>query len=284
MDVRSPDVAWIAEDLAPGDTHVTRFDRSATRVRRIRSPDDPRFAPAYERLWAEFGDRREMEAREVIASRLAWEPTRPIGRNRYLYEMLVVEHEKKMIAVRDHTAIAPAQTPTFPVPVLVHLSHVFVEPHWRGKGFAAWLRAFPLQAARKCAATGGGSTGCITLVAEMEPAAESDAATLRPLVSYGKAGFRKIDPTKVHYAQPDFRNPSAIDESGVQPVPLGLVIRRVGRETERQICGAEVRAIVAALYEMFGLHMRPEDMAPLWARYDGLPLPDLLVDLVSPER
>jgi hypothetical protein len=64
--VRSPDIAWIAADLAPGDAAVAGFDRSSILVRRIRSPDDPRFAAAYERLWSEFGDRREMEAREVI--------------------------------------------------------------------------------------------------------------------------------------------------------------------------------------------------------------------------
>jgi len=281
-DVQSPDVAWIAADLAPGDAAVSRFDRSAIRVRRIRSTDDPRFAAAYERLWAEFGDRREMEAREVIESRLAWEPTRPIGRYRYLYEMLVVEHEGDPIGVRDHTAIAPAGTSPLPIPVLVHLSHVFVEPRWRGKGIAGWLRAFPLQAARECAGAVGGSTGSITLVAEMEAEAESDVATLRRLVSYGKAGFRKIDPTGVDYAQPDFRNPTAIDESGLQPVPLSLVIRRVGREVECQIRGAEVRAIVAALYDMFGVHMRPKDMVALWARCEGLPQPELVLDLVNP--
>jgi hypothetical protein len=73
-----------------------------------------------------------------------------------------------------------------------------------------------------------------------------------------------------------------IDETGLQPVPLRLVIRRVGQEAQRRIAGAEVRAIVAALYEMFAVHIRPEGMAPLWARYGGLPAPELLLDLVSP--
>ena len=279
---RRPDIAWLAADLAPGDAAVVGFDRSQIRVWRIRSADDPRFEAAYERLWAEFGDRREMETREVIASRLTWEPSRPIGHYGYLYEMLVVEHEEKMIALRDHTAIVPVRASALTVPVVVHLSHVFVEPRWRGTGVAGWLRAFPLQAARECAAAVGAGAASITLVAEMEAAAESDAATLRRLVSYGKAGFCKVDPTRVDYAQPDFRNPVAIEASGVQPVPLGLIIRRVGRETEHQISGAEVRAIVSALYEMFEVHMRPEHMAPLWVRYDGLPSPNLLLELVNP--
>jgi GNAT superfamily N-acetyltransferase len=280
---RSQEVARIPADLAPGDAAALRFDGSAIRVRRVRSADDPWFALAYERLWAEFGNPCEMEKREVIASRLAWDPARPIGGYRYRYEMLVVEHGEQLVAVRDHTAIAPAEASASPVAVLVHLSHVLVEPRWRGKGLAGWLRAFPLQTARECAAAVG-AAGSITLVAEMERPAEADVATLRRLASYGSAGFRKIDPARVHYAQPDFRSAAAIDASGVQPVPLGLVIRRVGREKERQIRGAEVRAIVAALYEMFAVHVRREHMAPLWALYDELPADEDLLDLVHPTR
>jgi len=280
---RSSEVAWIAADLAPGDAASPRFDTSGVRVRRIRSADDPWFAPAYDRLWAEFGARREMETREVIASRLAWDPARPIGSYRYLYEMLVVERREEVIAVRDHTAIAPAETPP-PRAMLVHLSHVFVEPPWRGTGIASWLRAFPLQAARECAEAIGDPAGSITLVAEMEAPAEADAATLRRLASYGRAGFRTIDPARIRYAQPDFRGAAVMDAGGVTPVPLGLVIRRVGRERDQQIRGDEVRAIVAALYEMFAVHVRPERMAPVWALYHELPQPEDLLDLLSPVR
>lgn len=281
---RGSEVAWIAADLAPGDAAASRFDGFATRLRRIRSADDPWFESAYDRLWAEFGQRREMEPRQVIASRLAWNQAGPIGRYHYLYEMLIVERGEKVIAVRDHTAIAPADTTPFPMAVVVHLSHVIVEPRWRGTGIAGWLRAFPLQAARECAAAVGAAAARITLVAEMEPAVEADTPTLRRLASYGKAGFRKIDPARVRYAQPDFRSPAEIEATGVQPIPLDLVIRRVGQETDRQIRGAEIRALVAALYEMFAVHLCREHMAPLWARYQGLPPPEDLLDLVSPSR
>ena len=58
------EAAWIAADLAPGDAAV-REPAPGTRVRRIRSAEDPWFLPAYERLWREFGRKREMEARDA---------------------------------------------------------------------------------------------------------------------------------------------------------------------------------------------------------------------------
>src|SRR6185295_12366374 len=120
------EIDWIRADLAPGDADTSSCD-AGMRVRRIRSADDPWFAVAYERLWQEFGDRREMETREIIESRLAWDPARPVGNYRYLYEMLAIERGERLIAVRDHTAIAPAE-PSRAAVAWVHLSHVLVEP------------------------------------------------------------------------------------------------------------------------------------------------------------
>jgi hypothetical protein len=68
---RSSEVAWVPADLAPGDAGVPRFDGSATRVRRIRSDDDDWFGLAYERLWAELGDRRELEPPEDLLDLLS---------------------------------------------------------------------------------------------------------------------------------------------------------------------------------------------------------------------
>jgi GNAT superfamily N-acetyltransferase len=274
------EIAWIAADLAPGDAATPEPD-PGIRLRRIRSAEDPWFLPAYERLWQEFGAKREMETHDVIASRFAWNPNRPNGHFRYLYEMLVVERGERLIAVRDHTVIAAETSPRHS-DVWVHLSHVLVERPWRGRGIAAWLRALPLQAARECALTLGGAPTSFTLVAEMEAPVRADAATLRRLASYGRAGFRKIDPGRARYSQPDFRSASEIDVSGVQPVPLGLVLRRVGKEYEHEIHGREVRAIVRALYEMFAVHVRREHMAPLWLLHDLLPDDAARIPLVAP--
>ena len=111
----------------------------------------------------------------------------------------------------------------------------------------------------------------LTLVAEMEPYEPASTERVARLRVYGRAGFRCIDPDAVRYQQPDFRTPDAIDASALAPLPLTLVVRRVGAEHEETVSGAEVRCIVHALYTMYGAHQRASDMAPLWTRIAGLP-------------
>jgi hypothetical protein len=153
----------------------------------------------------------------------------------------------------------------------VHLSHVLVEPRLRGSGLAGWLRALPLQTARECAAAAGAASPReVTLVAEMEHADGTPAVATR-LRSYERAGFRAIDSSTFRYHQPDFRPVAEIDASAPQPLPLALVVRRVGREAETTLPGTEVREIVAALYRMFGVHAAERHMAPLWERLERLP-------------
>ena len=85
------------------------------------------------------------------------------------------------------------------------------------------------------------------------------------LAAYEKAGFKKVDPALVRYFQPDFRPPNEIDASGgPRLLPFGLVLRRVGREEEQIIPGAEVREIVDCLYRMYGTGFREQDMAAVW--------------------
>jgi hypothetical protein len=110
-------------------------------------------------------------------------------------------------------------------------------------------------------------------------AARADSAALR---SYGRAGFLKIDPNVIPYCQPDFRAADEIDRTSVQPVPYALVIRRVGREAEPSLPSSEVRAIVTGLYTMFGLSMRIDHMAPLWALLDRFPAETQDIALLPP--
>ncbi len=275
----------IPEDLAPGDARALEVDWSRLRVERVRSPDHPLFAPLYDRLWAEFGARGEMEKRDVIANRFGWDPRQRVNHHALLYEMLAVLDGDAIVGLRDHTAIVPRppHRGDHPGQVIVHLSHVIVEPALRGGGLAGWLRALPLQAARECAAAAGEPGGdAITLVAEMEHPDGVTPMIMTRLRSYDRAGFRKIDPDTVRYVQPDFRPPADIDASSLQPVPLSLVVRRVGRESEATLPGAEVRALVGALYTMFGVHMRADHMAPLWSLLDHFPGPGETVLLRPP--
>lgn len=268
----------LPEDLAPGDGRARDVDWSSLRLERIGSAAHPLFQRAYDRLWREFGDKGEMERPDVIAARLAWDPRRPVDGHALRYEMIAVLAGDAIVGLRDHTAIVPPREPGAPRTAVVHLSHVLVEPPLRGGGLSGWLRALPLQAARACAAAAGGCDR-ITLLGEMEHPDGVTPAVAARIRSYGRAGFVAVDPARVDYQQPDFRPPGAIAATGLRPVPLMLIVRRVGAEDERSVAGAEVRGLVAALYTMFGVHVRREHMAPLWSRLAALPEPDARVEL-----
>jgi hypothetical protein len=147
---------------------------------------------------------------------------------------------------------------------------------------AGWLRAWPIQAARiGLAAAGWPATSPITLVAEMEhPDPRFPNRQVR-LAAYEKAGFKKVAADRVNYFQPDFRSPAAIDASGgPQPLPFGLVIRRIGREHESTMRGAEVRQLVTSLYRMYATGFRDQDMRMLWEGMRAYPPDSAEVPLV----
>lgn len=269
----------IPADLAPGDAGAARLDWSGLRIASIRSSEHPLFRAAYERLWREFGMNGSMERKEVITARFDWDPSRPVEEHSLLYEMLVVQRGEEIVAVRDHSAVVPrvgADTGA----AVVHLSHNLVEPTLRGSGLAGWLRAFPIQTARECAIRAGVTPGHVTLVAEMEQPRDGSAA----LRSYERAGFLKLAPAVVPYCQPDFRAADEIDRTSLRPVPYALVIRRLGRESERSVSGQEVRDLASALYTMFGVHVRADHMTPLWARLERFPPATKLIALQLPTQ
>jgi GNAT superfamily N-acetyltransferase len=254
------------EDLAPSDRDAAARDQADIRVRRVVSVADPDFALAYERLFSEFGPRGEMETRAVIVDRLAWDPARPVGRAALAYELLVLRRGGAVAALRDHTAVVRLDAKRRPVdgPLVVHLSHAFVDPAQRGTGLAAWLRALPLQTARRCAAAAGCAPGTpIVLVAEMEAPDPAEPNRMPRLRSYERAGFQKIDPAAASYAQPDFRAPEILAGATPRPVPLELVLRRVGREHASAMPAAEVAAVVEAIYAVYAVHVPVLALDPL---------------------
>ena len=271
--------ALLAEDLAPGDREVGTRAWSDLRVHRVRTPDDPDFAAAYERLWSEFGPRGEMERRAVIVDRLAWDPGRPLAGAALAYELLVLRRGDDVAALRDHTAVVRLSPQGRPRagPVVVHLSHAFVDPAQRGTGLAAWLRALPLQTARRCARAAGCAPDVpIVLVAEMEPRDPAEPARMARLRSYERAGFQLVDPVAAPYAQPDFRPPALLAGAAPQAVSLGLVVRRVGRESETAMPAAELAAVVDSIYAVYGVHVPEAVLAPLRAaaaEWTGRPAP-----------
>ena len=276
-------IEFLSADLAPGDAKAVQLDCRSFEVERICSNDQPMFTLAYERLWAAFGSHDTMESREIIMRRLAWHPVTTIGNFSLRYEMILVRRQEQFVAVRDHTAVISRQRGA--PHVVVHLSHVLVDPGWRRTGIAAWLRAWPLQTARACLEAAGLSTAPVTLVAEMEHPELQFPERMGRLQAYEKAGFQKVDPSVVKYFQPDFRAPEKIDAGGgPQPLPFALILRRVGREQERIILGLEVREIVECLYTVYGAGFRPRDMAVVWEGLQGYPRDESEIALLRPTQ
>jgi hypothetical protein len=106
---------------------------------------------------------------------------------------------------------------------------------------------------------------------------------LIPLKAYEQSGYSKLDPSVVPFAQPDFRAAEEIDASGgPSPIPMCLIVRRVGRESENAITGRELRHITGSLYHMYGREFREKDMAPLLRGLANYPSPDAVVKLLPP--
>ena len=265
------DSALMTPDLlAPGDGKSVRLDPAQLTWSRIRSCDDPLFERAYTALWTEFGAGHEMEAREVLAGRL-------MADRSIRYEIIVALSGGTIAAIRDLSAI------WFEGEVVVHLSHLLVAPEWRRSGLAGWMRAVAALAGRAMAAAHGHPEAAVTLAGEMEYDDGNDSRRRVRLTAYEHAGFKKIDPRAVHYFQPDFRAPAEIDATGgARPLPFQLIVRRVGREAESTITGAGVRRLVRALYSIYALQFRPQDMAHRSLSLDHYPNDDAEIALIPP--
>jgi len=260
-------------DLAPGDLKAANLDLARFDLARIRHSDDPLFEPAFLRLWEEFGPKDEMEPRAVLERRFHFGP-------RFLYEMALVRAAGEFAAVRDHTAAMTRDA----AHVVVHLSHNLVSPPARRTGLAGWMRALPIAAARECLSRNAAPPGApVALLAEMEYPLEDDPTRLIRLQAYERAGFRKLDPQMVRYFQPDFRPPDVIDATGgPRPLAFQLLVRRVHREHERVIFGAEARQFVETLYDIYRPQFRASDLAHPSLTLDVYPPDNAMIPLVPP--
>ena len=253
-------------DLAPGDATPHPGLPEGLELHGVTSSGDPLFETAYALLDEEFGAKGEMETREVIESRLAWDPTKPVNGCGLKYDLMLLMVGNECVGLRDHTAIYKPGASD----VVVHLSHVLVIPKWRRKGLAAILRTLPVITARNCAKAVGKPDLPVTLFCEMEPIDLSIPANKIRRTSYESAGFLAIG-AGLGYMQPDFRPPSAIDADlfGSKPILFDILYRRVGREGAHTISGADVLASVESIYAMYSAGFRAKDMAPCLRWLDG---------------
>ncbi len=269
----------VAEDLAPGDRKILAREWPPLELAVVETTASPHFAPAFDALWAEFGAAGEMEQPGVLAARMAWDPAATTGGYAMRYHLMVVLHEGKIAAVTDQTAILAEGARA----LVVHHSHILVAREWRRTGLAGWVRALPLATARDLLRARGLPAGIpATLALEMEHPHPGFPATLTRLAAMEQAGYKKIDPTRAPYIQPDFRLAREIDQTGYRPVPLGLVLRRVGREDDDAIDGAEVAGIIRALHAMYAYSLRPRDADALRDAQRSGPAPVGRIPLVPP--
>ena len=270
----------IPEHLAPGDARSLEGDWADMELHRITSPEDPFFSQAFGALSAEFGDAGEMEQDSVIARRMQWLPEQMINGASMQYALQLVTRRGEFVAVRDHTVIILESEPG----AVVHLSHNLVAPDWRRSGIAGWMRALPVATAMDSIQTLRlPSASPVTLVGEMEHFDPTRSATLVRLTAYEKAGFKMVDPELVSYLQPDFRDPAEIDiSSGPQPLPLTLMLRRMGHEAEGFVSGAEILHNVKALYKMYASEFRSADMYQVYESLKNYPAAGARIPLKPP--
>lgn len=238
-------------------------------VHLVTAIDSPYFERAYDLLWAQFGDKNEMETRDTLQARFQLAP-------QAFYELaLVLDDKGEWAAVCDYSLIAGAQAGD---ELVVHLSLTLVNPACRKSHLASKLLHFTI-----CRAMAVSAGAAITLLAESEYDDSIDPAKAVRLRAFEKIGLQKADPQVVHFFQPDFSAPKdlqAIYEA--QPVPLQLLLIRVGREDDTAIGGRELKRLVRRLYWMYGQQFRPQDMAHPALSLASYPADDARIALVTP--
>jgi len=158
---------------------------------------------------------------------------------------------------------------------VIFLARLFMLPAARGTALSLWLRIAPVEIAMqhladlhdRCLITlplpdaPEAYFGLrLNLTAEMEYFAQQDRASLARILFYGRGGFRAISPGHVPYAQPDMRPAAQIHATGARPVPLMILVRRIGREQEATMPIDEARVMLQLLYDDFVCQCAPEHL------------------------
>ncbi len=233
------------------------------RIEAVGSSSSAQLDPAYAALAAEFAPRGELERREVIERWLDAPGAGGEGSLRRSYHLLVARADGGALAgVRDCHVVLDTQSGI----AIVYLAHVLVLPAFRRTGLGALFRSEPIALARRAIKEAGmvDRTVDVLLAAEMEPASESDEASLIRLAVYGKEGFSAIAPAALPYCQPDFG--ALGDPSEARPIPLLAIVRHLGHEGALTLPTRLARAFVRHLYAVFATHVRADHLAPLERR------------------
>lgn len=239
----------------------------------IEHPDDPDFDAAYDLLWEVFGAQGEMERKEPIRKFLRDDPYEPEPSGTFMrYFLLVARGEDGVIrGVRDGTVLVnPSYAPDLCV---IYLAHIYMKPEARGTVLSYWLRIAPVELAVQYLAdlhamgkitlpapqSPGKYFGMrLNLSAELEYFSPDDRISWQRILFYGRGGFDAINPRHFPYRQPDFRDPEVIRATGNRPLPMMMLLRRMGRERQAQLPIDEARAVMRLIYDDFADHCAPE--------------------------
>ncbi len=239
----------------------------------IETPDDPDFPAAYKLLWDAFGPQGEMEREEAIRGFLKDDSHTPTPSGTFIRYFLLVARDKDGVVrgARDGSVlINPSYAPDLCV---IYLSHIFMMPQARGTVLSYWLRIAPVEITMQYLADLHALGRMplpkpdqpskyfgmnINLAAEMEYFTPDERLSLQRILFYGRGGFDVINPRHFPYRQPDFRDPEVIRETGNQPMPFMVLLRRMGRERLATMPIEEARAVMRLLYDDFACHCAPE--------------------------
>ena len=254
------------------------------------SPMHPDFDKVYALLYKEFGEKGEIETKEVLETRSKWDALHPEnGKPPLEYRIVILKHPyrtlgdnrqsedqekepvygidgQEIVGVRDHNLIYKEGM------IIAHMSHSYLIENARGKGLDTVLRAIPVVDAKAFAEKLGHPDASIILYTEQEPVptldeiqesaykyyqdgseAEIDDINMRfrRLAAYQGGSFLKIGIQGLA-AQPDFSTPEQITAKG-GPTMVGLngIWRFVGHENTTKTTGRIVRIAVSAVYDMY---------------------------------
>lgn len=212
-------------DVAGADREKVRSALPRYRLEVVRDPTSAGFLAAWDALDAFFGPRGELEDRAAL-ERFVRDGLLPYDDRMYGHYRLIVAWDGDQFAgVRD------CYVDFDPVAKLcvVALSHSLVATDHRRSGLAAIFRALPITLARSIIADDPAVADFpVLVIAEMEPVTPADPNSVVRLVAYGRSGFKVMDPQRIPYSQPDFRQ---TPDSPFNSIPLLGVVRWVGNES-----------------------------------------------------
>lgn len=211
-------------DVAPLDTPKALAAAERFRLEVVTRGSSDAFVASYQMLDGFFGPLGELEPASALAEFVESERIEYAPGLEGHYRLIAAWDGDELAGVRDFYV-------DLDIPgrrCIIALSHAYVAPEYRRTGLAALFRALPASLGRRVVEERIRLPLPIMVSAEMEPVSADKPDTVIRLLAYGRSGFKVIDPARLPYSQPDFRDPSALGSTHTA-FPLLAVVRVVDR-------------------------------------------------------